>query len=371
MKYPFLDLGTVNEPYLPELREAVDRVLRSGRFIGGPEVESFEKALAGLCGADYAVGTANGLDAIRLIFMACVDSGRFRRGDEVLVPANTYIASFLGISQAGLVPVPVEPDAATMNLDTALLESCFTPRTKAILTVHLYGRPCFDSRMVEVARRHGLMIIEDNAQAIGATATEPSPRGTFVTGGLGDAAAFSFYPTKNIGALGDAGAVVTSDKELADAVRALANYGSDRRYHNIYKGLNSRLDPIQAAMLHAKLEHLQECNGARRTLAATYDRCITNPLVTKPLIEAGCVWHQYVVRVHDRDRFIVYLAENGVGTDIHYATPPHLQPCYKDLAHGPLPVTELLADEIVSLPISSCTSVKDAEEISRIINDFR
>lgn len=372
MKYPFLDLKTVNNQYLGALKEALARVLESGRYIGGPEVEGLEKAIAELCGTDYAVGVANGLDAIRLILLAFRELGRLKEGDEVIVPANTYIASLLAVTQAGLVPVLVEPDEHSFNLDTSLIEKHLTARTKAILTVHLYGRPCYDSTLAEAARRHDLLVIEDNAQAIGATAKTASPKGTFTTGGLGNAGALSFYPTKNLGALGDGGMVTTNDPALAATVRALANYGSDRRYHNIYVGWNSRLDPVQAAFLSAKLPHLHAENERRRALAARYSQLIANPLVRTPEIESpdGSVWHQYVVHTPYRDQFIDYLAANGVGTDIHYAVPPHLQPCYADLPHDPLPLTERLAQEIVSLPISSCTTLSDAEEIATIINAF-
>lgn len=372
LKYPFLDLGIVNSRYAADLKKAASRVIDSGRYIGGCENDIFEKELAELVGVDYAVGVSNGLDAIRLIFRAYIELGQLKPGDEVIVPANTYIASVLAITDNGLEPVFVEPDSKTYNLDTSLLESAITPRTKAILTVHLYGRACYDKCMAEVARKYNLLIVEDNAQAIGAEAAIESCRGTAKTGSLGNAAAFSFYPTKNIGALGDGGAVTTSDRALAETVRVLANYGSKSRYNNVFEGFNCRLDAIQAAFLRVKLQHLNEEILHRRELAAIYSTTINNALVKTPLIDSPdrSVWHQYVVTTPCRDNLINYLANNGVGTDIHYAVPPHRQPCYSRYAHLKLPMTEKLAGEVLSLPISSGTSVDDAREIARIINNF-
>lgn len=366
MKYPFLDLKTVNEPYMERLCSRAREVVLSGRYVGGAEVEDFEKKLARSTGTDYAIGCANGLDAIRLIFRALLELNRLQPGDEVIVPANTYIASILAVTDCGLTPVFVEPDERTMNLSGESIRPYITDRTKAVLTVHLYGRCAYDAEFEKIVKDNNLILVEDNAQAIGAEAFN-SKR----TGNLGVAAAFSFYPTKNIGALGDAGAVTTSDKKLADAVRAIANYGSDRRYHNIYKGLNSRLDPIQAAFLSLKLDDLENESRRRRRLATVYDTEITNPLVRKPELAEGHVWHQYVVRVRNREAFRNFLEQNGVQTDIHYATPPHLQPCYAEYAHLQLPETEKLAREVVSLPISACTSADDAREIAAIINRFQ
>lgn len=372
--YPFLDLGTVNAPYAAALKDAAARVIDSGRYVGGPENEAFETELAALCDAPYAVGVSNGLDALRLIFRSLIELGRLRPGDGVIVPANTYIASVLAVTDCGLRPVFVEPDAATMNLDTSLVDSACSsdPGIRAVLTVHLYGRACFDAALAEAVRRHGLIVVEDNAQAIGADAAVPGLNGSVRTGSLGHAAACSFYPTKNLGALGDAGAVTTADADIARAVRALANYGSDRRYHNIYEGFNCRLDPVQAAFMRVKLPYLENETAHRRALAAVYDETITNPLVVKPLLDTpdGCVWHQYVVRTARRDDFLRHLEANGVGYDIHYAVPPHLQPCYARYSGLSLPVTVRLASEVVSLPVSGCTSEDDARAISSIINDF-
>ncbi|MDE5725914.1 MAG: DegT/DnrJ/EryC1/StrS family aminotransferase [Duncaniella sp.] len=373
MKYPFLDLGAVNAPYADELVKAAERVVRSGRYVGGEEVERLESMLSGMTGAPYIIGVSNGLDALRLILKGYVALGVMKNGDEVIVPGNTYVASLLAITDAGLKPVPVDADIQTMNIDSQLVEKAVTPKTKAIMTVHLYGRVAWDNTLADIAKRYGLKVIEDNAQGIGGIATTAGLYGSRRTGSLGDAAAFSFYPTKNVGALGDAGAVATHDKELAMTVRALANYGSDRRYHNIYLGYNCRLDPMQAAMLTVKLPHTDRENADRFERAVTYSRNIQRPDVVTPMMSETVtdnVWHQYVLRVTNgkRAEFISRLAENGVGTDIHYATPPHRQPCYAGLPHSALPVTELLADEVVSLPIATGTSVKDAAEISEIIN---
>lgn len=374
LKYPFLDLGKVNEPYFDEMCRAAERVIRSGRYIGGEECTAFEAQLGQRLGVTDAVGTSNGLDALRLILRAYIETGRMRTGDEVIVPANTYIASFLAISDNGLVPVPVDVDPITMNIDTGLIESLITEKTRAIMTVHLYGRVAWDERLKKVARQYDLLIIEDCAQALGARSNVSGMNNmSRMAGALGDAAAISFYPTKNIGALGDAGAVVTSDKELAKTVRTLANYGSDRRYHNVYLGYNCRLDPIQAALLGVKISHTDEENADRFERALAYSRTIDNESVITPMLSASVidnVWHQYVIRVTGgkRDRMMAELEKCGVGTDIHYPIPPHMQPCYSSLRHGDLPVTERLASEILSLPIGRGTSVSDVVEISKIIN---
>ncbi len=367
-RYKFLDLGIVNAPYTDAIAEATARVVRSGRYIGGSEVETFEHMLAAVAGTDCAVGVSSGLDALRLILRAYIEMGVMAPGDEVIVPANTYIASILAITENGLRPVLVEPSLDTLNLDTALVEKAVTSRTRAVMPVHLYGRVCYDDTLADVARRHGLKIIEDNAQAIGARYADGRHAGA-----LGDAAGFSFYPTKNIGAMGDAGAVTTDDVRLADTVRALANYGSDRQYHNIYKGLNCRFDPIQAAALKVKLPYLEAENGHRSRVAAVYEAAIDNPAVVKPLYsDAGdMVWHQYVLRVADRDDFRAYMAANGVETAMHYPVAPHRQPCMAEYAHLHLPIAELIAREVVSLPVSSCTSEADAADISSIINRYR
>lgn len=367
-KYTFLELGKINAPYMDELGKAQERVLRSGRYIGGKEVADFEQNLCALTGARYAVAVSNGLDALRLVLRAWVEMGELQKGDGVIVPANTYIASVLAITDAGLTPVVAEPSETDLNLDVDKIEALITPSTRAIMPVHLYGRVCWNDKLQAIVEKYGLKVLEDNAQAIGASL------GGRMTGNFGDAAAFSFYPTKNIGALGDAGAVTTSDRKLADTVRALANYGGDRRYHNIYCGFNCRMDPVQAAFLNVKLPHVNEENAYRRRIAAIYRSEITNPKISIPAEapeENAHVYHQFIIICDDRDRLGEYLTENGVGWDIHYETPVHRQPCYADtLGKISHPVAEKLGRSILSLPITRCTSESDAHEIAAIINRF-
>lgn len=371
VRYPFLDLARVNGPFMEEIRERVDRVITSGRYVGGDEVAAFEDSLARFSGARFAVGVSNGLDALRLILRGYVAMGVMSPGDEVIVAANTYVASVLAISDAGLVPVLAEPSPETSNLDLSRLEEYLSPRTRGVMTVHLYGRVCWSEQLRRFALDNNLKIIEDNAQAIGASIVDAGQRRR--AGALGDAAAFSFYPTKNIGAMGDAGAVTTSDAELASVVRALANYGSDRRYHNILKGFNCRLDPVQAAVLNVKLPWTDRENQIRREIARVYLSEINNPAValpSQPDDELEMVWHQFVVHTDDRRRFTDYLDAHSIGWDIHYAVPPHRQPCYAGLSAGEFPVTDRLAATCVSLPVSRCTSLADARDIAGIINGF-
>ncbi|MCM1522779.1 MAG: DegT/DnrJ/EryC1/StrS family aminotransferase [Muribaculaceae bacterium] len=373
--YRFLDLAKVNAPYKERLVEAATRVIESGRYIGGHEVEEFERSLGELLDVRYVVGVSNGLDALRLTLRGFVELGRLAAGDGVIVPANTYIASVLAITDAGLRPVLVDPSLETMNLDAEGMRRGLAQGGKAVMPVHLYGRVAWDDEMRGLVEDEGLIVLEDCAQAIGARSTAPGLYGTFKAGGLGHAGALSFYPTKNTGALGDAGAVVTHDEELAGTVRALANYGADRRYHNIYQGFNCRMDPMQGALLRVKLSHVELENADRFARALVYDRTIDREDLVKPLMSRAvtdCVWHQYVVRVADgkRDCMMEALRMRGVETDIHYAVPPHMQPCYKSLAHGPLTVTERLAGEVLSLPIATGTSLEDAAEIAEIINDI-
>lgn len=374
-KYPFLDLKTVNRPYMDDICAALCRVALSGRYVGGPETDAFESELAAATGTRMAVGVSNGLDALRLIFRALVGLGRLKPGDEVLVAANTYIASVLAISDAGLTPVLVDADPVTMNMSASAASRAVTERTRAMLPVHLYGRVCWDERLKALAREHNLIVVEDNAQAIGArSAVSGLDDRSFRTGALGHAAAFSFYPTKNIGALGDAGAVTTDDADLAATVRNLANYGSDRRYHNVSKGFNCRLDPVQAAVLRVKLPHLHEVNAAREAVAQAYLDNITNPAVALPAAacDGDCVWHQFVIRCETRDDLRRYLAEHGVQTDINYPTPVHRQPCYAGEFEGQaFEVAERLSDTLICLPVSACTSPEDACEIAAIINRYK
>lgn len=367
MKYPFLDLGTVNRPYMADIEKAMQRVLASGRYVGGPEVGAFEAKLAETCGIGHVVGVSNGLDALRLIFKALIELDRLAPGDAVIVPDNTYIASVLAVSDAGLVPVFADASEETLNLDTSALEKYYNPTVKAVLTVHLYGRVCYDAALADFVERHGLLLVEDVAQAIGATAPDGRAAGSF-----GIASAFSFYPTKNIGALGDAGAVATDDDGLARTVRALANYGSDVRYYNIYRGYNCRLDPLQAAVLNVKLPYLNDESMRRRAIAAIYDGCIGSPYVRKPLMTQPdrCVWHQYCLLSDYRDDMQAYLAANGVGTDINYPAAVHEQPCYSEWSGIDMPVSTKIARSVLCLPISACTSADDAREISKIVNSY-
>lgn len=374
-QYPFLDLAEVNAPYMEQMKEAASRVISSGRYIGGEEVGVFEKELVSYIGVPHAVGVSNGLDALRLILRAWIVLGKLQQGDKIIVPANTYIASVLAISDAGLTPVLVDPDPITLNISADAVDKILTPDVKGIMPVHLYGRVAWDDDLRDIIHKHDLLSIEDCAQAIGARALTSGLYGGNMAGALCDAAAISFYPTKNTGALGDAGAVLTHSGELADTVRALANYGSDRRYHNKYRGFNCRLDPIQAAMLRVKLPHNDEENMARIDKAALYGSLINRKeIITPPIAgdSADCVWHQYVIQVTDgkRDLMQRLLSEHGVTTDIHYAIPPHLQPCYETLSHGPLPVTELTTSRILSLPIARGTTRQDVMDIADIINNL-
>ena len=371
--YPFLNLALSNEPMMEELKEAACRVIESGRYINGEQCRLFEQEVAQLCQVKHCVVVSNGLDALRLIIRAYKELGVLHNDEKIIVPANTYVASVLAVSDNGLNATLCDIRNDTMNLDSHGIESLLSPSVRAIMPVHLYGTPCWDERLMNMARHYNLTIIEDNAQAIGAKTNIPGLNGTYMTGGLGHAAAVSFYPTKNLGALGDAGAVLTNDEKLANTVRAIANYGSDYRYHNIYLGLNCRMDEIQAAMLRVSLKHLPAEIERRNAVAKAYHEHITNKLVTTPQIfeETTQVWHQYVVRVKTRDHFRDYLKQNGVDTDIHYATPPHLQPCYRQFKSYKLPKTTALANEVVSLPIAHPITVQDAAEIAQIINDYQ
>lgn len=371
--YPFLNLALSNEPMMEELKEAACRVIESGRYINGEQCRLFEQEVAQLCQVKHCVVVSNGLDALRLIIRAYKELGVLHNDEKIIVPANTYVASVLAVSDNGLNATLCDIRNDTMNLDSHGIESLLSPSVRAIMPVHLYGTPCWDERLMNMARHYNLTIIEDNAQAIGAKTNIPGLNGTYMTGGLGHAAAVSFYPTKNLGALGDAGAVLTNDEKLANTVRAIANYGSDYRYHNIYLGLNCRMDEIQAAMLRVSLKHLPAEIERRNAVAKAYHEHITNKLVTTPQIfeETTQVWHQYVVRVKTRDHFRDYLKQNGVDTDIHYATPPHLQPCYRQFKSYKLPKTTALANEVVSMPIAHPITVQDAAEIAQIINDYQ
>lgn len=377
MNIPFLDLKAATAPMVAELQAAAARVIAGGRYLRGEETAALEREIAALCGVEHCVAVSNGLDALRLVLRAWLELGKLHPGDKVAVQANTYVASVLAITDMGLRPVLCEPDAETMNLSGTGLRQALEhhPDIKAVMPVHLYGTPCWDNEMLHLVTGHHLLVLEDNAQAIAAVAATGGINGTRTTGGLGHAGACSFYPTKNLGALGDAGAVTTGDAELAEAVRALANYGSDRRYHNIYRGYNCRIDELQAAMLRVKLRWLDHETQRRIDIADCYDRHISSPLVTTPAIIAGArqVWHQYVIRVRDnrREAFCAYMRDHGIGTDIHYATPPHRQPCYHEQYGGlTLPVTEQLAREVVSLPVAAPLTTEQAQAIATVINTF-
>lgn len=370
-RFPFLSLDLVNQPYKQAMKDAACRVIDSGRYIGGEEVEEFEREIGEICEVPYVVGVSNGLDALRLILRAYIELGRLKPGDEVIVPADTYVATVLAVSDNNLVPVFADVDLESRNLKADAVLKVITPKTKAIIPVHLYGRVCWDEDMAALINQYDLLVIEDNAQAIMAQSNYPGLFGTKMTGGLGNAAGISFYPTKNLGAIGDAGAVATHDKGLADVVRALRNYGSDRQYHNIYTGLNCRLDPIQAAMMRVKIPYLRKDTLHRRAIAEIYQKEIINPLVQKPILGGeDCVWHQYVVLVEKRDDFRRYLLEQGVETAVHYPCPPYKQPCYSQFADDCFPNAEMIANKCVSLPISTCTSLDDAYSIAQIINSF-
>lgn len=346
---PFLSLKDVNATCRDELVAAAVRVIDSGWYIHGPEHQAFEKEFAEFCGGRDCIGVANGLDALILILRAFKELGRLKEGDEVIVPANTYIASILAITENRLTPVLVEPDPKSFNLDPTRLAAALTSRTRAILPVHLYGQVADMPAICAFAQQHGLLVIEDAAQAHGAV-LDGKKAGTW-----GDAAGFSFYPGKNLGALGDGGAVLTGDAVLAKTIRALRNYGSHVKYHNLHQGPNSRLDEIQAAFLRVRLRYLESENARRRIVAKRYLKEINNPLVSLPAIivgDAGHVWHLFVVRVLEREVFMGHLAAQGVQTVIHYPIPPHRQQCYPQLHQLSLPITEAIHREVVSLPIS-------------------
>lgn len=372
---PFIDLQKEHAPYCKDLENAAVSVIRSGRYLNGEQTIAFERQLAETLQTRHAVGCSNGLDAIRLIIKAYIELGKLKKGDKVIVPANTYIASILPLTEFGLIPVFVEPDMKTFGLDLKRADEIInSPDSdiKAVMIVHLYGIPCWDFEICSSWAKKGILIIEDNAQSIGAQASSDGLFGSRFTGGLGHAAATSFYPTKNVGALGDAGAVTTNDSELAKTVKALANYGSDRRYHNIYQGYNCRIDEIQAAMLRVILDNLDEISERRRDIASFYNANLTNPLVTKPELQPDtrCVWHQYIILSPFRDQLKEYLEQKGIATDIHYAVPPHRQPCYASLKHPPLPITEEISDSILSLPIQG-VDTKSLQRICDAINAFK
>lgn len=363
----FLDLQKINSQYADELKLAAAEVIDSGWYLLGERVKTFENNLANYLGVRHAVAVSNGLDALRLILRAYIEMGLFKEGDEIIVPANTYIATILAITDNRLKPVLVEPDINTYNLDISIVEKVITNRTRAIMVVHLYGRLCWSEDLVQIAKRHGLKIIEDNAQAIGAAWHGRK------SGSLGDAAGNSFYPGKNLGALGDAGAVTTNDAKLASVVRALGNYGSQVKYFNDYQGFNCRMDEIQAAFLDVKLKYLDKENESRRSLAAHYNKGINNPgiiLPEMPLHDEEHVWHLYAIRTAKRDMLQKHLLENGIQTMIHYPVPPHKQKAYKEWNYLSFPITERIHSEALSLPISPVMEKTEMNRVCRMINSF-
>lgn len=355
----YLSLKEVTARHLREIQEAVAATVESGRYLQGGRVEAFETAYARYIGTPHCIACGNGLDALSLIFRAYKESGFLHEGDEIIVPANTYIASILSITECGLKPVPVEPDIRTLQIDDRLIADSITERTKAVLLVHLYGRCAYTETIGELCKRHCLKLIEDNAQAHGCT-----HRGRH-TGALGDAAAHSFYPGKNLGALGDAGAVTTADGELAAAVRALANYGSSRKYVFPYKGVNSRMDELQAAVLSVKLNYLDEENSRRKTIAKYYEEHICNGHIRLPEDHrADNVYHIFPVFCHHRDRLQQWLQAQGIGTMIHYPIPPHKQECYREWNDRSYPVTEEIHRTELSIP---CNQTMSSEEVMAVV----
>jgi len=363
---PFLDLKGLNAQYRAELIEACTKVIDSGWYIQGNECKEFEAEFAQYCGTKYAIGVANGLDALILILRAYKELGFMKDGDEVIVPSNTYIASILAISLNNLVPVLVEPDINTYLIDPSKIEEKITSKTKAILPVHLYGQTCEMNKINEIAKKYNLKVIEDSAQSHGAYFTDKR------SGNLGDASGFSFYPGKNLGALGDGGAVTTNDEELALAIKALGNYGSHKKYENLYKGINSRLDEIQSAMLRIKLRYLDIEVEKRREISNYYLQNIKNDNIVLPTVrkEDNHVWHLFVIRTNKRDELQKYLLDNGIQTLIHYPLPPHKQNAYKEWNNESYPISEQIHDEVLSLPISGVQSLDNTKRIVGIINDY-
>lgn len=367
MQVPFLDLKGMNAQHRAEIVAAMERVLDSGWYITGNELSAFEAEFAAHTGVPHAIGVANGLDALILILEAMIINGLLQPGDEVIVPANTYIASILAISKAGLVPVPVEPDESTFNLSARGAEQAIGPRTRAIMAVHLYGRLADVDGLRRLCNDKDLVLIEDAAQAHGAMYNAQR------AGAWGHAAGFSFYPGKNLGALGDAGAVTTHDPALAATIRTLRNYGSEKKYHNLMKGVNSRLDELQAAILRVKLPYLDADNAKRRAIARYYLSEMHNPHVVLPQAPAdhgSHVWHLFVVRCAHRDGLMAHLTASGIGSLIHYPVPPHRQPAYAEWAHLSFPLTEAMHHEVLSLPMFPHMSMDRMLAVVDAVNSF-
>ena len=402
----YLPLGDINARYDAEIREAVSCVLDSGWYLRGEATRQFEQHYAAYIGTRYCIGCGNGLDALKLIFRAYIEQGVMQQGDEVIVPANTFIASILAITECGLKPVLVEPDINTLQIDDTLIEPAITARTRALMIVHLYGRCAYTEKIGEICQRHNLKLIEDNAQAHGCKPPQaPFPskarlpvafpkEGVFdymmrgdsashvskhpslreglggLCGSLGHAAAHSFYPGKNLGALGDAGAVTTNDAQLADIIRALGNYGCHKKYVHDYQGYNSRLDELQAAVLDVKLRYLDDDNQRRKEIAARYESEISNPLVRVVQSDRDCVYHIFPVFSSRRDELQQYLAENGIETLIHYPIPPHKQRCYKEWNTLELPITEQISAQELSIPCHQAMTDQEVEAVVSALNRF-
>ena len=358
----FLDLEKINNRYRKEIDSRIKNILDKGWYLQGEENENFTKNFANFCGTKFALGVANGLDALNLIIKAY----GFGNGDEIIVPANTYIATILAISENGCIPILVEPDIKTYNINPDSIEEKITTKTKAIMVVHLYGQAVQMEKIWKIAKKYNLKIIEDSAQAHGAIYQENR------TGNLGDASGFSFYPGKNLGCMGDGGAVTTNDEELFNKIKAIANYGSDRKYHHIYKGVNSRLDEIQATVLDIKLKHLDSDNNKRREISKYYRENIKNSKIILPETydEKSHVWHIFAVRTQNRDEFQKYLTEKGIQTIIHYPTPPHKQGAYKEWNNLSFPITEEIHNTILSLPISPVMTDSEIEKVVEVVNEF-
>lgn len=363
----FLNLQAINGQYQQELKNACARVIDSGWYIMGKELEAFECEFAEYCGVKHAIGVANGLDALILVLRAWKELGKLKAGDEVIVPANTYIASVLAVTENDLVPVFVEPDPVTYNLSPENVKAAITDKTKAILPVHLYGLISPMPELVTIAKKYNLLLLEDCAQAHGAS-IDGKKVGTW-----GDAAGFSFYPGKNLGALGDAGAVTTNNDELAAIIRALRNYGSHKKYENLYQGVNSRLDEIQAAMLRVKLVYLDSETQIRRQIANRYREEITNPAIQLPQWQdnENHVFHLFVIQTENREKLQYYLIENGIQTVIHYPIPPHKQQAYLTWSHVSLPLTEIIHQQVLSLPIDPTMNNESVEKIIKVINEYQ
>ena len=363
---PFLDLKEINAQYREKLVQACANVIDSGWYVQGNEHKEFEKEFAEYCGTKYAIGVGNGLDALVIILRAYKELGIMKDGDEVIVPSNTYIASILAISQNNLIPVLVEPEIDTYLIDPLKIEVKITSKTKAIMPVHLYGQTCQMDKINVIAKKHNLKVVEDSAQSHGAYFKDKR------CGNLGDASGFSFYPGKNLGALGDGGAVTTNDKKLANTIKALRNYGSHKKYENLYKGVNSRLDEMQAAMLRVKLKYLDNEIKKRRDVANYYINNIKNDKVILPTVRSECehVWHLFTISTHNRKDLQQYLLGKNIETLIHYPIPPHKQSAYKELCHDSLPISENIHKDILSLPISGIQSEETTQQVVNIINGY-